>query len=91
MGMPTPIALWFCSTLAPWIEQRLLCDEVAATGLLDMNSIHRTLDEHTSGRYDRSLDLWKMLNLTAWWRLFIEQDLREPEALPSPVTELVSS
>jgi hypothetical protein len=28
--------------------------------------------EHTEGRADRSIELWKLLNAQAWWRLFVE-------------------
>ncbi len=91
MGMPTPIALWFRVDLRSWVEERLLSDEVAATSLLDMLVAKRIIEEHVSGRYDRSLDIWKMLNLTSWWRLFIDQDLPTDQQTPAKQVELIAT
>ncbi len=73
MGMPTPIDIWFRGTLAAWIREELTSRDVRELGLLDPDYVEEALREHQSGARDRSLDLWKMLNLVVWWRLYISK------------------
>ena len=90
MGMPTPIAIWFRGDLRGWVQDRLLSDDAFVTGLLDMSGARRTIEEHQSGRFDRSLDLWKMLNVTSWWRLYIEQEQSAFQQVPPDKAELIA-
>ena len=69
MGMPTPTAQWFRGELYPWIEQ---CLSEKPSGLLSPTYARQALREHKSGARDRSNDLWKMLNVESWWRVFVE-------------------
>lgn len=71
MGMPTPVALWFRGALREWIKEQLTSAEVQEFGILDQSYVEEALKEHRSGARDCSLDLWKMLNLVTWWRIFI--------------------
>ena len=79
MGMPTPVDIWFRESLAGWVREQLDSAEVRELGLLDRDFVLKTLEEHQSGIKDRSLDLWKMLNLVTWWRLHITGTLPVPE------------
>ncbi|HET9494813.1 MAG TPA: asparagine synthase (glutamine-hydrolyzing) [Chloroflexia bacterium] len=72
MGMPTPIDLWFRGPLKEWVRGELSPERVARTGLFAQGYVERMLAEHTEGRADRSLELWKLLNVLTWWRLFVE-------------------
>lgn len=79
MGMPTPVDLWFRESLAGWVREQLDSPEVRSFGLLDPDYVLKALEEHQSGARDRSLDLWKMLNLVTWWRLHISKTAPIPE------------
>jgi asparagine synthase (glutamine-hydrolysing) len=70
-GMPTPIAPWFRGELSGWVESEL--STPTARTLFAPQYIERAIEEHKAGTTDRSLDLWKMLNVTTWWRVFIER------------------
>ena len=70
-GMPTPISIWFRGSLAGWIRSELQSRSVRSSGLLAPGYIQSALEEHISGRRDRSLDLWKLLNVATWWKLFM--------------------
>jgi asparagine synthase (glutamine-hydrolysing) len=72
MGMPTPVDLWFRGPLNAWVRDELAPERVANTGLFAPGYVERTLAEHTTGRTDRSTELWKLLNVLTWWRLFVE-------------------
>jgi asparagine synthase (glutamine-hydrolysing) len=72
MGMPTPVDLWFRGPLRGWLQDQLSPSRVAATGLFAPGYVERILTEHVEGRADRSIELWKLLNVITWWRLFVE-------------------
>jgi asparagine synthase (glutamine-hydrolysing) len=69
MGMPTPTARWFRGDLFSWVEA---CLNEKPSGLLAAGYVREALVQHRSGARDRSNDLWKMLNVETWWRVFIE-------------------
>lgn len=71
MGMPTPIAPWFRGALAPWINSQLLQETSKLSGLISTTYIQHAISEHRTGKRDRSIDIWKALNVEAWWRVFI--------------------
>jgi asparagine synthase (glutamine-hydrolysing) len=90
-GMPTPVAPWFRGPLAPWLRSTLASHEIASAGLFSPLYVESALQEHISGRRDRSLDLWKLLSVLSWWRTYItspqspapvETHRREPVAIP---------
>jgi asparagine synthetase B (glutamine-hydrolysing) len=70
-GMPTPIAPWFRDSLAPWVKEMLLEQTTISSGLLDEKYVRKAVSEHLSGAKDRSTDLWKMLSIETWWRVYI--------------------
>jgi len=69
MGMPTPVAPWFRGELSSWVRSQLLSEE--CSGLLSLRYVEQAVAEHTSGKRDRSNDIWKALNVEAWWRVFM--------------------
>ncbi len=79
MGMPTPVDIWFRESLAGWVREQLDSPDASEFGLLDLDFVLHALEEHQSGARDRSLDLWKMLNLVTWWRLHIARTVPVPE------------
>ncbi len=79
MGMPTPVDIWFRESLASWVREQLDSPDAREFGLLDRDFVLNALEEHQSGARDRSLDLWKMLNLVTWWRLHIARTVPVPE------------
>ena len=84
MGMPTPVDQWFRGPLNDWVRRELAPERVAGTGLFAQGYVDHMLNEHTAGRADRSIELWKLLNVLTWWRLFVEGEapgLAEARAL----------
>jgi hypothetical protein len=77
--MPTPVDLWFRESLAGWVREQLDSPEVRSFGLLDRDYVLEAIEQHQAGARDRSLDLWKMLNLVTWWRLHIAKTVPIPE------------
>jgi Asparagine synthase len=47
-------------------------DQIARTGLLDPAAVERLIGEHLAGLRDYSLQLWSLLTLETWHRMYIE-------------------
>jgi asparagine synthase (glutamine-hydrolysing) len=71
MGMPTPTARWFRGELSHWVEQ---CLTANPSGLLAPGHVQQALQDHRTGTRDRSNDIWKMLSVEAWWKIFVTSD-----------------
>jgi asparagine synthase (glutamine-hydrolysing) len=71
-GMPTPIAPWFRGELSPWVESIITSPQSLATGLFSPEYVRQALRTHQAGQKDVSLELWKMLNVVTWWKVYIE-------------------
>ena len=84
-GMPTPTAIWFRRGLSGWVKDQLESGDLARTGLFSPAYIESALEEHISGQKDRSVDLWKLLSVASWWRVYISGAGQKPEgANPVP-------
>jgi asparagine synthase (glutamine-hydrolysing) len=76
-GFGAPVSQWFHGELGEQLEQRLNRSGINELGYLDRERVRRLLAEHRSGRAERSLQLWTILNLAAWFDHWIA---REPVA-----------
>ena len=96
VGFDSPIGQWFKKDLRDFIVGFLAPDQLAQSGLLDPQGVQRVLGDHLSGKSDYSLQLWSLMALEGWHRMYIEDgvtDGREyrltdmrgiaPQALPS--------
>ncbi|TPH13287.1 XrtA/PEP-CTERM system amidotransferase [Litorilituus lipolyticus] len=68
MGFRVPLADWFKGPLREKIRQALLSDEMLATGLFNMDTIKRWLDDHQSGRREYSAPLWTLLMFASFYK-----------------------
>jgi asparagine synthase (glutamine-hydrolysing) len=72
MGLELPHSGWFLGGLRPIAEQWLSDEAVERTGILDVDTVRRLWREHESRRHDHGRALWCIVNLTAWYALFME-------------------
>lgn len=75
MGFPTPWSAWLSGPKAAWTERLLTEPRTVARGLFKPEAVRRILDEHKSNRNDRADQLWRLLNLELWHRIFVDADL----------------
>lgn len=70
-GFPTPINIWFRKD--PRFVQNILLDESAIRrDLFDLDNISNMI----SGNGDSSWQLWSLLNVELWFKIFIDEDPR---------------
>jgi len=50
------------------IDDTLLEGELVQTGFLDRSAVRVLVDDHRSGREDRSKQIWQLLTLELWYR-----------------------
>jgi len=71
-GFDSPIGEWIKTDLRDFVLAFLSRQHVERTGLLNYEAVAELLGEHLSGRRNYSLQLWSLLALEAWHRLYIE-------------------
>ncbi|MCC7416121.1 MAG: asparagine synthase (glutamine-hydrolyzing) [Acidobacteria bacterium] len=72
VGFDSPIGEWFRRDLRPFLDSFLAPDQIARTGLLDPDAVQRLVADHLARRRDYSLQLWSVIALEAWYRMYIE-------------------
>jgi asparagine synthase (glutamine-hydrolysing) len=77
VGFDSPIGQWFKDELRPFLKSFLSPEQVQRSGLLDPGAVQRLVGAHISGRCDHSLQLWSLIALEAWYRMYIEDKVTE--------------
>lgn len=70
MGFGVPLGEWLRGPLREWAEDLLSESTLAAQGLLQVDLVRRTWQEHISGREGRADQLWAVLMLQSWMRVW---------------------
>ena len=72
-GFGVPIDRWFREDLRETLRDALFDGRLAARGYFDMRVVQQLFDEHQGGRVAWHLQLWNLLMLELWHRMFIDQ------------------
>ena len=72
VGFDSPVGQWFKGELREFLRTFLSRENVERSGLLDPDHVSALVGEHLSGRSDHSLQLWTLVSLEAWYRMYIE-------------------
>jgi asparagine synthase (glutamine-hydrolysing) len=70
MGFGVPLGDWLRGPLREWAEDLLTESNLIQQGLLDVQLVRRTWQDHVSGRQERADQLWAILMLQAWMRVW---------------------
>ncbi len=66
MGFSVPIAEWLREPLRDWAEALLDETRLSEEGFFKVDTIRKVWNEHLSGQFDRSAQLWNVLMFQAW-------------------------
>jgi len=77
VGFDSPIGQWFKEELNPFINSFLSAEHIERSGMLNPETVQRMLSDHVSGRNNYSLQLWSIVALEAWYRMYIDDQLDE--------------
>ena len=72
MGFGVPIGHWFRGRMQPFLREVLLSERSFRRGLFQRDRIQRLVEQHVSGEYDYSHQLWTLLMLELWFQRFID-------------------
>jgi len=75
VGFDSPIGQWFKGELRDFLQTFLSPEHLKRSGMLDSNSVQSIIADHLSGRRDYSLQLWSILALEGWYRMYIEDQV----------------
>jgi asparagine synthase (glutamine-hydrolysing) len=75
MGFPTPWSQWLRDEQLDRVENLLLETRSTERALFQPRVLRRLLEEHRSGFRDRANQLWRLVNLELWHRVFIDGDV----------------
>src|SRR5204862_3230833 len=83
-GFSIPAAAWLRGELEPFARDVLSRETLERQGFFRPDAVGRVLDDHVSGREDRSRQLWGLLAFTLWHERHVE---RTPEPLDNRVLQ----
>lgn len=75
VGFDSPIGQWFKDELRPFLQSFLSREQVRQSGILNPEKVQEIIGDHLSGRRDYSLQLWSLVALEAWYRMYIEDGI----------------
>jgi len=78
-GFDSPIGQWVKEDLREFVLNFLSREHVGRSGLLDPEVVQQLLGEHLSGRRDYYIQLWSLLTLECWYRMYIEGGATGPQ------------
>ena len=84
-GFGLPLVHWFRKELKQNLLGLLLEPRTLQRGYFDARAVRQLVDEHLSGRRDRSGDLWILLVFELWHRNFLERRQPHPGAAIPPI------
>lgn len=79
VGFAVPVGSWFRGRLGDALERAMFGADARPDPLVDPERVRRALALHRTGRYDFGKELWSVLTLDVWARLFL--DGAEPSSL----------
>jgi asparagine synthase (glutamine-hydrolysing) len=82
-GFSVPLDHWFQGELSGFIRETLLSNQCLGRGYFNPTYIRRILDEHTSGQRNWHHQLWSLLVLELWNRIFIDTSAYARQSLPA--------
>jgi len=68
MGFRVPLSDWFRGPLKQKLRDALLSEEIKTSGLFNMKTIEKWLDDHQSGRKEYSAQLWTLLMFASFYK-----------------------
>lgn len=70
-GFMFPVAYWLNRDTLPRIQNQLLHGRLVSQGWVRSSAIERLVAEHLRHRVDNHVRIWMLLNLEAWFRVYL--------------------
>lgn len=74
-GFNMPLSEWLRTALSPLLRE-LLFSSAFERGLFDTNFVHKLAAAHLSGARDYGQQLWSLMMLELWFRMYLDRDIK---------------
>jgi asparagine synthase (glutamine-hydrolysing) len=71
---PVPVGRWLRGAFRPLLHEYVLTNRALGRGILRADAVGHLLAEHESERADHTRQLWALINLEVWQRLYVDGD-----------------
>jgi asparagine synthase (glutamine-hydrolysing) len=85
-GFMFPVAYWLTEQSLPEIRRRLVGGPAVRNGWIRAEAVDRLCAEHLAHRADHHVRIWMLLNLDAWYRIYLKDDAADSSALADTAT-----
>ena len=82
-GFGVPYAYWLKKPLAEYMKSVILDSKTLGWGILDRSAVEACIAEHISGRRNNGFLLYKLLNLSLWYRFYLSSGDRASNQTPT--------
>lgn len=82
-GFTAPIDYWLANDLLEMTDDLLSENVIRERGLFRGEAVRRLIDEHRSGAEDWSMQIWQLLTLEHWMRVFADGDAKSTDRMNS--------
>jgi len=79
-GFVSPIGHWLRTNLAPYVEETICSPQALARGYFEPGTVRWLWDTHRNGRANFEHEIWMLLVLEVWHRVFIDGPRRRVES-----------
>jgi len=87
-GFAAPVDYWLAHELRNMVDDLFGERQIRERGLFRPEVVRRYVDEHDASRHDWSMQIWQLLILESWMRLFLDGGARNfaAKTLQAPAT-----
>ncbi|HZA93910.1 MAG TPA: asparagine synthase (glutamine-hydrolyzing) [Gemmatimonadales bacterium] len=85
-GFMFPVAYWLTDQSVPEIRRRLVRGPAVQNGWIRAEAVDRLCVEHLAHRADHHVRIWMLLNLDAWYRIYLEGDAADSSRVTDEAT-----
>ena len=71
-GFAAPVDYWLARDLKEMVDDLLSESQIQERGLFRPDAVRAFVDEHRSGAQDWSMQIWQLLTLELWMRIFLD-------------------
>lgn len=82
MGFTVPLAAWFRGPLRSRLREAVLGPAVRESGLFEIGTIRKLVDDHVRGYRDHSTILWALLMFSDFQRRVLGESYKSPATFP---------
>jgi asparagine synthase (glutamine-hydrolysing) len=76
-GFMFPVAYWLNDKVLEKIRASLLQGPLVTQGWIEPEGVERLVSEHRQKRADHHVRIWMLLNLDAWFRIYVQREFSE--------------